>query len=178
MSVFTITIPQLETERLILREYRQSDFDDFAAFYETPRSRFIGGPLPRELAWRGLAAHLGHWALRGFGFWAVEEKKHRTFCGHVGLWHPEGWPEPEVGWVLMGHAEGQGLAQEAATAARHCAYHVLRWRTAISMIDPENLRSLRLAARMGCRHESNFVHVRLGLMQVWRHPDPTCLEGE
>lgn len=175
MSSFTTTIPRLETDRLILREYRQSDFDDFAAFYATPRSRFVGGPLPRELAWRGLAAHLGHWALRGYGFWAVEEKASGAFCGHVGLWFPEGWPEPEVGWVLMGHAEGRGLALEAALAARHYAYHTLRWPTAISMIDPDNTRSLQVAARMGCRHESDFTHVRLGGMQVWRHPLPDDL---
>jgi RimJ/RimL family protein N-acetyltransferase len=175
MSSFTTTIPRLETERLILREYRDSDFDAFAAFYETPRSRFIGGPLPREMAWRGLATHLGHWALRGFGFWAIEEKESGAFGGHVGLWHPEGWPEPEVGWALMGHAEGRGLAREAAFAARHYAYQTLHWPTAISMIDPENIRSLRLAARMGCRHESDFPHVRLGMMQVWRHPAPQDL---
>lgn len=175
MSSFTTAIPRLETERLILREYRQSDFDDFAAFYATPRSRFIGGPLPRELAWRGLAAHLGHWALRGYGFWAVEDKASGTFCGHVGLWFPEGWPEPEVGWVMMSHAEGRGLALEAAIAARHYAYHALRWPTAISLIDPDNTRSLRLAARMGCHHESDFTHVRLGEMQVWRHPLPDDL---
>lgn len=178
MSFFSCTIPRLQTERLILREYRQDDFDAFAAFYETPRSRFIGGPLPRELAWRGLATHLGHWALRGFGFWAVEERATGTFCGHVGLWHPEGWPEPEVGWVLMGHAEGRGLALEAALAARDYAYQHLNWPTAISLIDPGNTRSLRLAQRMGCWHEGDFTHVRLGQMQIWRHPNPgTLLEG-
>ena len=175
MTVYTLTIPRLETERLILREYRQTDFDAFAEFYATDRSRFIGGPMHRELAWRGLATHLGHWALRGFGFWAVEEKATGTFCGHVGLWHPEGWPEPEVGWVLMGPAEGRGIALEAAFAARRHAYATLNWPTAISVIDPGNTRSIRLAERMGCTHEADFTHVRLGLMQVWRHPAPADL---
>jgi RimJ/RimL family protein N-acetyltransferase len=178
MQPFTTTIPRLETARLILREYRQSDFEDFADFYATPRSRFIGGPMSRELAWRALAVHLGHWALRGFGFWAVEEKPNGLFCGHVGLWRPEGWPEPEVGWVLMGPAEGRGIAQEAALAARRHAYRTLNWPTAISMIDPGNTRSLRLAERMGCWHEGDFTHVRLGPMQVWRHPAPTALTGD
>lgn len=177
MSPFCISIPTLETDRLILRAYRQSDFDAFSAFYETPRSRFIGGPLTRELAWRGLAAHLGHWALRGFGFWAVEERATGSYCGHVGLWHPEGWPEPEVGWVLMDHAEGRGIAREAALASRAHAYGALHWPTAISMIDPANTRSIRLAEKMDCRRENDFTHVRLGLMQVWRHPDPADLAG-
>lgn len=169
---FTSTIPRIETDRLLLREYRQTDFDAFADFYASPRSRFVGGPMPRELAWRAMAVHLGHWALQGFGFWAVEARDTGAFCGHVGLWHPEGWPEPEVGWVLMGGAEGRGIAREAAEAARRYAYRSLHWQTAISMIDPDNSRSITLARRMGCRHDGDFTHVRLGPMQVWRHPAP------
>lgn len=46
------------------------------------------------------------------------------------------------------------------------------------MIDPANTRSIRLAERMGCRHESDFTHVRLGPMQVWRHPSPDDLKKE
>lgn len=176
MTDFTLAIPRLTTRNLLLREYRESDFEDFAAFYATDRSRFIGGPLTREQAWRGLAAHLGHWALRGYGFWAVEERATGRFCGHVGLWFPDGWMEPEVGWVLMGHAEGRGIALEAALAARGHAYGTLGWTTAVSMIDPENDRSIRLAQRMGCTHEGLFRHVRLGPMEIWRHPPPSALD--
>jgi len=175
MHEFTTTIPRLETANLILREYRQSDYPAFADFYETERSRFIGGPLTREMAWRSLATHLGHWALRGYGFWAVEDKATGQFCGHVGLWFPEGWYEPEVGWVLMGPAEGRCIAHEAALAARRHAYDRLGWTTAVSMIDPSNHRSIRLAQRLGCRHEGLFQHVRLGPMEIWRHPAPQDL---
>ena len=108
MSASAITIPRLATERLQRRKYRQADFDDFAAFLDTPRSGFNGGPMLRELAWRGLATHPGHWALRGFGFWAVEEKATGAFCGHVGLWHPKGWPEPELGLGSDGPGRGPG----------------------------------------------------------------------
>lgn len=172
MSAYTVTIPRIETDSLLMREYRQADFDDFAAFYADERSHFIGGPLTRELAWRGLATHLGHWALRGYGFWAVEEKATGRFCGHVGLWFPEGWFEPEVGWVMMGHAEGRGIAREAALVARRYAYETLGWATAVSMIDPGNARSIRLAERLGCGYEGMFTHTRLGPMQIWRHPPP------
>lgn len=175
MSPFTISIPRIETQRFLLREYRQSDFEEFSDFYSTERSRFIGGPLTREMAWRGLATHLGHWALRGYGFWAVEEKATGAFCGHVGLWHPEGWYEPEVGWVMMDHAEGRGVAYETAVAARAYAYGTLGWPTAVSMIDPANTRSIRLAERLGCDFEGMFEHCRLGPMQIWRHPLPTAI---
>lgn len=175
MMSFTSTIPRLHTENLLLREYRQDDFPAFAAFYGTERSRFIGGPMTPELAWRALATHLGHWALRGYGFWAVEDRATGRFCGHVGLWYPEGWMEPEVGWVLMDHAEGRSIAHEAATEARRYAYDVLGWQTAVSMIDPANDRSIRLAQRMGCRFEGTYSHVRLGPMEIWRHPAPADL---
>lgn len=172
MSNAVFVIPRLETERLLLREYREADFDAFAAFFATERSRYIAGPTTRELAWRGLAAHLGHWALRGYGFWAVEEKASGRFCGHVGLWYPEGWMEPEVGWVMMSDFEGRGIAHEAALAARAHAYDTLGWPTAVSMIDPDNTRSIRLAERLHCRFEGVYQHVRLGPMQIWRHPPP------
>lgn len=175
MPAFISTIPRLETRNLLLREYRQDDFALFAEFYATERSRYIGGPLTAELAWRALATHLGHWALRGYGFWAIEDRSSGRFCGHVGLWFPEGWLEPEVGWVLMGHAEGRGIAHEAALAARCHAYEQLGWMTAVSLIDPANERSIRLARRMGCQFEGMFQHVRLGPMEVWRHPPPDML---
>jgi ribosomal-protein-alanine N-acetyltransferase len=82
-----------------------------------------------------------------------------------------------VGWVLMGPAEGRGIALEAAFAARRYAYDTLNWPTAISLIDPGNTRSIRLAERMDCTHEADFTHVRLGQMQVWRHPAPAELVG-
>ena len=175
MPAAHFSIPHLETDRLLLREYRETDFDAFAAFYQTDRSRHIAGPMTRELAWRALAAHLGHWALRGYGFWAVEEKESGQFCGHVGLWYPEGWYAPEIGWVMMASSEGKGIAHEAAVAARVHAYRVLGWETAVSMIDPDNTRSRRLAERLGCHCEGMYQHERLGPMQIWRHPKPVAL---
>ena len=149
---------------MILRDYRPADFDDFAAFFQSERSRFIGGPVTRELAWRGLAAPVGHRAPRGYGFRAEEDRAAGQFCGHVGLWFPEGWPEPEVGWVMMGRAEGRGIAREAAEAARDYAFGPLGWTTAISAIDPGIARSIRLAEGMSCRRAGDFTDVRPGRM--------------
>ncbi|RME14449.1 MAG: N-acetyltransferase [Alphaproteobacteria bacterium] len=172
----TITIPTLETERLILRAMRPGDIEEEAAFFATERSRWVGGPLPRERVWRAVAAMIGHWALRGFGFWALEDKAGGRYLGRVGLWQPEGWPDREIGWTLMDHAEGKGFAFEAARAARRFAYETLGWHTAISLIEGGNARSEALATRLGARREGAFNHPTGVPLNIWRHPGPESLE--
>ncbi|MEX0286120.1 MAG: GNAT family N-acetyltransferase [Paracoccaceae bacterium] len=169
-------IPVLETDRLILRAPKAEDFDRFAAFFGSDRARYVGGPITREQAWRALAAELGHWHLRGYGRWALEEKETGAFCGIIGLWYPEGWPEPEIGWELMDGFEGRGFATEAAIAARTYAYDVVKLPTLISLILHENIGSARLAERLGATLEGEFTHQRLGLMQVWRHLGPEAVQ--
>ncbi|MEO0719488.1 MAG: GNAT family N-acetyltransferase [Pseudomonadota bacterium] len=171
-------IPTLETERLILRAPSQSDFDAEAEFYASARSGFVGGPLERDQAWRVFATMIGHWSLRGFGHFAVEERDTGLYCGLVGPWFPEGWPEPEIGWSIHARAEGRGIAREAAMRARRYVYEELGWTTAISLIDPQNLRSIALAERLGAVYESNYQHVRYGLMGIYRHPTPDSLAAQ
>jgi RimJ/RimL family protein N-acetyltransferase len=119
--------------------------------------RFITGvPLSREDAWRQMAMLIGHAELRGYGMWALEERATGAFIGRAGLHFPDGWPEPEVGWVLARDFWGRGLAHEAAQAALGHAFGVLGWSRAISLIHPENLRSIRLAERLGERHETEI----------------------
>ncbi len=165
-------IPTLTTERLILRSPRIEDFETFAAFYASDRSRFVGGPMTREESWRMLATEIGHWSLRGFGRWAVEERETGRFCGVIGLWDPAGWPEPEVGWDLMDGFEGRGYATEAGQAARRYAYEVLKLPTLVSMVKEGNTGSAQVAARLGATLEGVVDHERHGRMQVWRHPGP------
>ena len=175
----TITIPTLETQRLTLRAPAPQDFDVFAAFYASDRSRFVGGPLDREGAWRMLAMEIGHWHMAGFGRWIVEPKAGQDGAGEtagiVGLFAPEGWPEPGIGWDLYKGHEGKGYATEAAIAARAYAYDVLCWPTAISLVKPGNEASVRVARRLGCVQEDDFDHPRHGRVQVWRHPAPDSL---
>lgn len=167
-----IEIPVLETERLRLRPPAEGDVEDRVAFRSGPRARSVGGRLHRNEVWRGLAVHLGHWALRGCGMWAVDERATGAFGGNAGPRYPEGWPEPEIGWTLPDRAEGRGIAREAA-AARAWACRRLGWRTAIGLIDPANDRSVRLAERLGAQADGGFVHARLGPqyrpMRICRH---------
>lgn len=168
-------IPTLETERLILRAPREDDVAPLAAFFAGPRSASLGGPQAHWQVWRGHAMVIGHWHMRGYGFWSVDEKSTGNFAGRVGLWYPHDWPEPEIGWTLVDGAEGRGIAHEAALASRNYAYESLGWTTAISLIAPDNQRSIALAQRLGAVYEAPFQHPQYGPMGIYRHPAPETL---
>ena len=165
-------IPVLTSERLTLRGADARDVDALAQFYASDRSTFVGGPLTRDLAWRQLATEIGHWTLKGFGRWIVTETATGATVGMVGLWAPEGWPEPEIGWDLFDGFEGKGYATEAAQTARAYAYDILGWSTAISLVAPGNERSARVALRLGARLSGEFTHAKLGHLHIYRHPAP------
>lgn len=166
-----IVPPVLQTERLILRPNRLQDFEPYAAFYASDRATWRGGRRSRHEAWRAFCAEIGHWQMRGYGFWAVEEKATGAYAGQVGLFNPEGWPEEEIGWLLMEGFEGRGIATEAALAARAHAYGTLGWPTAVSIIHEDNARSIALALRLGCRHVGVCQPGNMPL-QIYRHPAP------
>lgn len=155
-----------------MRGPREDDFSAFAAFYQGPRCKHVGGPLSRELAWRNFASLWGHWVLRGYGRWTVEEVQTGTAVGNIGLWYPLGWPEPEIGWTLFDGAQGKGYATEAANAVKEYAYETLGWSTLISAIAPDNIESVALAKRLGAHLDGSFEHERFGRLDVWRHPGP------
>jgi RimJ/RimL family protein N-acetyltransferase len=168
-------IPALETERLILRESRESDLDALAAFYaDAELSKFVGGPLDRDDTWRRIAMGLGHWRLRGFGDWALEEKATGDYIGWCALWSPEGFPGREVGWGLVKAKHGRGFATEAARRARDFAYLTLGWDTAISLIALGNDPSVRVARRLGAVFES-FTKFRGMDCAIYRHPPARSL---
>lgn len=113
----------------------------------------MGGPCSRADAWRKMAMYAGHWLLRGYGVWALEERATGRLAGQAGLWFPEGWPEPEIHWLLVADATGRGLATEAARRFRDHARDDLRWETVVSCIDPVNAVSVRVAERLGATPE-------------------------
>lgn len=161
--------PVLRTARLLLRAPLLSDFDAFAAFYASPRSETIGGPFDRKEAWRDFASSAGQWLLRGYGFWEITLRDSGENIGRAGIYHPDDWPEPELGWMLYGSGtEGQGLALEAAIAARDGAARHFGIRAPISSIVAENARSIRLAERMGAPADGEW-QTPYGPMLRFRH---------
>lgn len=142
---------QLETERLLLRMIRLEDFEAYAALGADPEvMRYLGGKTWDRLeSWRYMCAMVGHWHLRGYGMWAVEEKATRQFIGRIGLHYPETWPGFELGWTLARAAQGKGYATEAAQRALEYAFTDLNRDHVISLIHPENRASIRVAERIG-----------------------------
>ena len=144
----------LETTRLTLRMLRQSDFEAYAEMVADPEvMRFIGegNALSRALAWRNLAMIIGHWQLRGYGPWAVEERGTGQLVGRIGFWKPEGWPGFELGWILRRQFWGKGYATEGARAALDFGFTNMEHPEIISLIYPDNAPSIRVAERLGER---------------------------
>lgn len=142
----------LETERLILREWREeTDFEEYARICADPEvMRYIGGkPFSRLEAWRHLASVVGHWHLRGYGHWAVEEKASGRFIGRIGLQYPTGWPGFEIGWMIAPECWGKGYATEGARRALDYAFNEMGRDHVISLIHPENRASIKVAERLG-----------------------------
>ncbi|MEL7282234.1 MAG: GNAT family N-acetyltransferase [Pseudomonadota bacterium] len=169
----TLDIPQLETERLILRGYNpERDFDRLADFYTTEGSRFFLGPADRYGAWRLACTFMGHWVERGFGLFAIEEKSTGDFCGMSGPWSAETWPEPELAYLLTEDKAGRGYATEAALCARDYIYKDLGWTTLASAIEPENKASIKVAERMGATLDYEHPLPSGGVVFYYRHPSP------
>lgn len=169
MAELSVNIPVIETERLTLREPREADFEAFAAFSATDRTKFIGGKLERFDAWRAFTSGLGSWLLRAYGYWMIEDKATAAPAGRVGFGYGDGWAEPELGWHVFGGYEGKGVAYEAALAAREAGARHFRLNGVISYVDPDNQRSRRLADRLGATVESEGMLLGHPVL-IYRHP--------
>jgi len=142
-------IPRLETDRLILRAPALADFEHWANFFASPRSIHERGQMPRTAAWQVWAADVALWLLKGYGPFGIDDRASGAYLGEVGIYEPEGYPEPELGWFVVPGAEGRGIACEAARAVMLWARDTLGWSRLINIIDPANARSIALGLRLG-----------------------------
>ena len=142
----------IETERLILREIDpERDFEAWArSMADENTVRYLGTrPMSRAEAWRSMAHVIGHWKIRGYGFFSLESKATGEWVGRVGPWNPEGWPAPEVGWTISPDHLRKGYATEAARASIDYAYETLGWDSVIHVILPGNAASIGVAEKVG-----------------------------
>jgi RimJ/RimL family protein N-acetyltransferase len=147
--------PEQETERLRLRQFRESDFATYEVWCaDMDVMRYLGGKtFSRTEAWRHMAYMLGHWSLRGYGYYALEEKATGRLVGRAGYTDSTGWPGFELGWTLAPDARGAGYATEAARHLLAYAFDQLDQPHVISLIHADNAPSRRVADRLAQRVE-------------------------
>jgi RimJ/RimL family protein N-acetyltransferase len=164
-----VTVPEIATERLLLRGWRESDRAPFAALNADPEvARYLGGGARDRAASDALVDQIvGQWRAHGFGLWAVERAGDGAFLGFTGLSRPtfeaHFTPAVEVGWRFAREAWGRGYATEAAIAAVEFGFAVLGLEEIVSFTVPANLRSRRVMERLGMTRDpaDDFEHPRL-----------------
>ena len=169
-------MPELATERLLMRRWRASDRAPFAALNADPEvMRHFRAPLTRRES-DDLADRIDDdLARRGWGLWALEERATARFIGFTGLNRPAFdapfMPAVEIGWRLARAAWGRGLATEAARAAAAFAFEDLGVDELVSFTVEDNERSRAVMRRLGMRHDpaDDFDHPLVDDRRLRRH---------
>ena len=145
---------EIETTRLLLRQWRDEDLDPYSRMCADPEvMRYLPGKVSREQSEEQIARFVRHWKEHGFGLWAVENRETGAFIGFVGLQYSEDWPEgehkTEMGWRLDRSYWGRGLATERALASLRCGFGELGLERIISITLAENLSSRCVMEKSG-----------------------------
>ena len=154
------SIPEkIETQRLVLRVFEDEDWTDLHKLYSDPECTkyTLQRTLTEGESWRTMATIVGHWQIRGYGPYAVEEKMTGVVIGAVGLWYPNDWPEPEIKWAISRAYWGQGYASEAARAVRDMTAEHIPELSLISLIFSENEDSKKVAIAIGTEFEKEII---------------------
>ena len=142
----------LETPRLLIRRLEPGDVDALAALWTDPEvTRYIGGPRDAATVRANMEADAAAAAPPALDLWTVVEKASGRVVGNCGLLEKtvDGRPEVELAYVLARGAWGHGYATAAGAAVCKYAFEGLGLQRLVSLIDPPNAASLRVAARLG-----------------------------
>jgi ribosomal-protein-alanine N-acetyltransferase len=158
----------LQTERLILRRWQDSDREPFAEMNADPRvMEFFSDVLTREESDRLIESIESHFDNRGFGLFATELKAEQKLIGFIGLhvasFQAHFTPCVEIGWRIAAPYWGKGLATEGSREVIRYAFEWLRLESLVSFTVPENVASRRLMEKLGMTHDpaEDFDHPKL-----------------
>jgi RimJ/RimL family protein N-acetyltransferase len=146
----TYAVPIIETERLILRGWAESDFAPLSAFYaDDPQAAFVGGPRRGSDVVMWFMSRLGQWAMRGYGTFAIAERGSGTWLGWCGVNHYVDAEQPTVQWALLAPHRGKGYLTEAGRPALDFVFQASGRETLRTTIHPKNPTSQATARRLG-----------------------------
>ncbi len=165
---------EVDTERLVLRQFKEEDWVDLHQHYSDAEATkyTYGKSFTEGETWRTMCGMIGHWQLRGYGPYAVEEKISGKVLGTVGFWYPNDWPSPEIKWALAKQHWGKGFASEATRVVQRVGLEHLAQIRLISLIHKKNHASIKLAESVGAKLEKQ-VEFRGSLWNMHRHPKLT-----
>ena len=157
--------PQITTQRLLLREWRDPDRETFAAMNADHQvSEFLVRPVSRADSDKMVDRVERCWHDRGYGLWAVQRRDSGAFIGYVGLW-PATFDAPftpavEIGWRLAYAHWGNGFAAEGGAEALRFGFETVGLEEIVSFTATANLRSIRVMRRLGMQHDpaGDFDH--------------------
>lgn len=160
----------LETERLILRTWKEEDAVDYFNINQDPKViEFLRGPLTMEQVNDFIPAANSHGEKYGYTLWAVELKENGDLIGFIGLnytdWESHFTPAVEVGWRLGSQYWGKGFATEGAKAALDYGFTRCDLKEIVSFTVPSNIRSIRVMEKIGLKRDTNggFAHPKLAV---------------
>ncbi|MFH0882173.1 MAG: GNAT family N-acetyltransferase [bacterium] len=146
---------QLDTERLIVRAFREDDLEALGAWMLDPdvtRHLLLSFHSLEELRPR-IEMYNRHHRNLGYSFWAMERKADNLVIGGCGLL-PIGWigPDVEIAWHMRKDCWGQGYAPEAAGAVLDYGVNVLKLPRIWALLSPENTASRRVTQKVGMEY--------------------------
>ncbi len=158
----TLSIPALETDRLIIRGHTPADIEASATMWSDPEvvKLISGQPSTKAQCWSRILTYAGLWHYLGYGYWAVCDKGSKEFLGEVGfadfkreLTPPVGGV-PEIGWAFQTRAQGNGYAIEAVRGILEWSDRSLEAAKTYCIFDPDHARSMKLAEKAGYEMEA------------------------
>jgi RimJ/RimL family protein N-acetyltransferase len=160
VKALAFPINSVETARLLLRVPELADAGALMGILWDPevverkQVTLLEPPGGLDLAVKNTKDMLRQWELRGYGHWSVIEKVTGHVIGCVGFYHPQRqWPGVDLGWVIHRSRWGHGFATEAATAALEWVWEYTQIDRIVSLIAPDDRRSIRIATKIGERFE-------------------------
>ncbi len=159
-------MPDIETERLLLRMFCPEDLDELATLFRDPEvMRYVGEgqPVNRDEADKAVQSIIRHWQTHGFGRWAAVDRETRRFIGFGGLRSLFG--TPEVVYHLATAHWGKGLATELARASLRFGFEDRKFERIVAIAKPLNAASIHVMEKLGMSYEKHASYYGIDVVQ-------------